>query len=155
MKLHYVLLIGLFIKQTYGADHDNSKVLTFDSQKYFNKKLKYAYDGDWEKLRELSTKIETEKLLVAAANHDWDEVKTIMQKNNKVNINGYDYTSGFPLLYAVQEGNEEIASFLLTHGAKPDQEYLTRHNGTGLMGNITYYNCYENHKTALFDAVKN
>jgi ankyrin repeat protein len=126
----------------------------YSTQRYHDKKLKYAYAGNWRALRALSAEIQTKNLLKAATAHDWESVKTIIRKNNKVNVNAYNEMYFFPLLCAVHAENQEMVSFLLMHGAHPNQCYHARRNGIGLMRNIAYYNCYEDNKTVLFDAVQ-
>jgi ankyrin repeat protein len=156
-----MLIISIFslcfwVNSVYGMHDDCGNFFKpYSPQKYHAKKLKYAYAGNWSALRALSAEIQTKNLLKAASTQDWESVKTIIRKNNKVNVNAYNEMYYFPLLCAVHTENQEMVSFLLIHGAHPNQRYHAPRNGIGLMRNITYYNCYEDNKTALFDAVQN
>lgn len=151
----YLFCLCFWITTLYGmhTDFDTFFRTSFE-QNYRSLKLKYAYDGNWTALRALSTEIQTQKLLAEAATGNWNAVKTIFRKNRKVDLNAYTSSYYFPLLYAVQEGNYDSTSFLLERGAQANRLFHARRQSASPKKGISHYNCYDDGKTALFDAVQ-
>ncbi len=60
------------------------------------------------------------RLVSAVESDDFDEVKMLVAKGERVNAKDKGYDKNTPLHVAVENGNLEIAEFLLAHGAKPN-----------------------------------
>jgi hypothetical protein len=58
------------------------------------------------------------KLVIAVENDDLDEIKMLVARGERVNARDKGYNKNTPLHIAVENGNLEIAEFLLAHGAK-------------------------------------
>jgi hypothetical protein len=58
------------------------------------------------------------RLVSAVESDDFDEVKMLVAKGERVNAKDKGYGKNTPLHVAVENGNVEIAEFLLAHGAK-------------------------------------
>ncbi len=62
------------------------------------------------------------RLVMAVANEDLGEVKVRVAMGERVNSKDKGYDNNSPLHIAVENGNLEIAEFLLTHGAKTNSK---------------------------------
>jgi len=68
------------------------------------------------------TTVRYSRLVMAVESDNLDEVKMLVGKGERVNAKDKGYDKNSPLHVAVENGNLEIAEFLLTHGAKPNSK---------------------------------
>ena len=68
------------------------------------------------------TTVRYSRLVMAVESDNLDEVKMLVGKGERVNAKDKGYDKNTPLHVAVENGNLEIAEFLLTHGAKPNSK---------------------------------
>jgi hypothetical protein len=66
------------------------------------------------------------KLVIAVESDNLDEVKMLVARGERVNAKDKGYDKNTPLHVAVENGNREIAEFLLSHGAKTGSKNAVR-----------------------------
>jgi len=80
-----------------------------------NEKVEYGIMGG---MGIMVSTVRYNKLVMAVESDNFDEVKMRVAKGDRINVKDKGYGGNTPLHVAVENGNLEIAEFLLQHGAK-------------------------------------